>query len=240
MIGSLILFILFVFVYILISDVITIIFRLTGMSEETARFQAISLLTNSGFTTNESETVLASSLRRKIARFTMLFGYTFTVTIVSTTVNIFMTLRDSEVSSLLVYLPSLGVIVVGFYLVRKSVWFRTWFDGMIERWGTQLLFGKNVNRILLVERYGDMVVAHIYLHTVPEILQNITLSASGLRSNHNIMVMMVKGLRTEARQADADTVLRPHDIIMVMGKLKDIQAVFEQAPQKPEIKPHAL
>ena len=89
MIGSLILFILFVIVYILISDVITIIFRLTGMSEETARFQAISLLTNSGYTTSESETVLASSLRRKIARFTMLFGYTFTVTIVSTTVNFF-------------------------------------------------------------------------------------------------------------------------------------------------------
>ena len=240
MVGSLILFILFVIVYILISDVITIIFRLTGMSEETARFQAISLLTNSGFTTNESETVLASSLRRKIARFTMLFGYTFTVTIVSTTVNIFMSLRDSEVSSLLVYLPSFGIVIVGFYLIRKSARFRTWFDGLIERWGTELLFGKNVNRILLVERYGDMVVAHIYLHTVPEILRDTTLSASGLRSKHNIMVMMVKGLRIEARQADADTVLRPHDIIMVLGNLKDIREVFEQAPGKADTAPHVL
>ena len=240
MVGSLILFILFVIVYILISDVITIIFRLTGMSEETARFQAISLLTNSGFTTNESETVLASSLRRKIARFTMLFGYTFTVTIVSTTVNIFMSLRDSEVSSLLVYLPSFGIVIVGFYLIRKSIWFRTWFDGLIERWGTQMLFGKNVNRILLVERYGDMVVAHIYLHTVPQMLKNTTLAASNLRSEHNIMVLMIKGLRLEARQADADTILRPHDIIMVMGPLKDIQDVFEQAPEQAESKAHVL
>jgi len=240
MVGSLILFILFVIVYILISDVITIIFRLTGMSEETARFQAISLLTNSGFTTNESETVLASSLRRKIARFTMLFGYTFTVTIVSTTVNIFMSLRDSEVSSLLVYLPSFGIVIAGFYLIRKSARFRTWFDGLIERWGTEMLFGKNVNRILLVERYGDMVVAHIYLHTVPEMLRDTTLSASGLRAKHNIMVMMVKGLRIEARQADADTVLRPHDIIMVLGNLKDIQEVFEQSPDKADATPHVL
>lgn len=240
MIGSLILFILFVIVYILISDVITIIFRLTGMSEETARFQAISLLTNSGFTTNESETVLASSLRRKIARFTMLFGYTFTVTIVSTTVNFFMSLRNSELSALLVYLPSLGIVIVGFYLIRRSVWFRTWFDGLIERWGTELIFGKNVNRILLVERYGDMAVAHIYLHTVPEMLQNTTLSASGLRSKHNIMVLMVKGLRIEARQADADTVLRPHDIIMVMGSLKDIRDVFEQSPEKTDSRHHVL
>ena len=155
MVGSLILFVLFVIVYILISDVITIIFRLTGMSEETARFQAISLLTNSGFTTNESETVLASSLRRKIARFTMLFGYTFTVTIVSTTVNFFMSLRNSELSSVLVHLPLFAVVFIGFYLIRRSTRFRTWFDGLIERWGTQMLFGKNVNRVLLVERYGD-------------------------------------------------------------------------------------
>ena len=234
MVGSLILFVLFVIVYILISDVITIIFRLTGMSEETARFQAISLLTNSGFTTNESETVLASSLRRKIARFTMLFGYTFTVTIVSTTVNFFMSLRESELSSLLVYLPLFAVTFLVFYLIRKSVRFRTWFDGLIERWGTQMLFGKNVNRVLLVERYGDMAVAHIYLHTVPEILRDTTLAASGIRSKHNIMVLMVKGLRIEARQADADTVLRPHDIVMVMGNLKDIYEVFEQPPEKTE------
>ena len=210
------------------------------MSEETARFQAISLLTNSGYTTSESETVLASSLRRKIARFTMLFGYTFTVTIVSTTVNFFMSLRNSELSSLLVYLPVFAFVIVGFYLIRKSLWFRTWFDGVIERWGTQLLFGKNVNRILLVERYGDMVVAHIYLHTIPEILRDTTLSASGLRTKHNIMVLMVKGLRIEARQADADTILRPHDIIMVLGNMKDIQEVFEQAPDKEITKPHVL
>ena len=88
--------------------------------------------------------------------------------------------------------------------------------------------------MLLVERYGDMAVAHIYLHTVPEILRNTTLAASGIRSKHNIMVLMVKGLRIEARQADADTVLRPHDIVMVMGNLKDIYEVFEQPPKKKE------
>ena len=54
------------------------------------------------------------------------------------------------------------------------------------------------------------------------------------------MVMMVKGLRIEARQADADTVLRPHDIIMVLGNLKDIQEVFEQAPEKADVTPHVL
>ena len=74
MIGSLIVFVLFIIVYIVISDIITIFFRLTGLTEEKARFQVISLLTNSGFTTRESESVVASKIRRRLARATMLFG----------------------------------------------------------------------------------------------------------------------------------------------------------------------
>ncbi|MFA6709555.1 MAG: hypothetical protein WCR79_07675, partial [Fusobacterium sp.] len=58
-------------------------FRLTGMSEDKARFQVISLLTNSGFTTSESELILKSKKRRSLAKIIMIFGYTFTATIVS-------------------------------------------------------------------------------------------------------------------------------------------------------------
>ena len=87
MAGSLILFAFLIMIYIVIFDVITILFRLTGLTEENSRFQVVSLLTNSGFTTRESEVVVSSKIRRRIARATMLFGYAFTVTIVSTTVN---------------------------------------------------------------------------------------------------------------------------------------------------------
>ena len=42
-------------------------FRLTGMSEDKARFQVISLLTNSGFTTSESELILKSKKKKKFS-----------------------------------------------------------------------------------------------------------------------------------------------------------------------------
>ena len=107
MIGSMIIFVLLIIFYILIADIITIFFRLTGMTEERARFQVISLLTNSGFTTQESEAVVTSKIRRRLARATMLFGYAFTVTILSTTVNVFMTMSDSELGAILVAFPTL-------------------------------------------------------------------------------------------------------------------------------------
>ena len=227
MAGSLILFALFIIVYIVISDIITIFFRLTGLTEEKARFQVISLLTNSGFTTRESEAVVSSKIRRRLARATMLFGYAFTVTIVSTTVNFFMTLSRGEMEALLIWLPILLGVLVLFHLLRRSVYFKTRFDSWIESIGTRIMFGKHANPIVLVEDYGGMVVAHILLQQVPEILQNVPLRDSEIMARHNIMVIMVKAPSGDARQATADTVLSPNDVIMVLGKRKDILEVFE-------------
>lgn len=228
MAASLILFVFFVIIYIVISDIITIFFRLTGLTEEKARFQVISLLTNSGFTTRESESVVSSKIRRRLARATMLFGYAFTVTIVSTTVNFFMTLGKSELDSLLFLLPILLAVIIGFHMLRKSTFFKTKFDGAIESIGNRLMFGKRSNPVVMVEDYGSMVVAHIYLQQIPDILRDTPLSESVLMPKYNIMVMMVKNKDGEARQAHADTILKPDDIIMVLGQRKSIREVFEK------------
>ena len=226
MAGSLILFALFIIVYIVISDIITIFFRLTGMTEEKARFQVISLLTNSGFTTRESEAVVSNKIRRRLARATMLFGYAFTVTIVSTTVNFFMTLGKGELEALILWIPILLAVLTGFHLMRRSVYFKTKFDSWIECIGNRIMFGPDSNPIVLLEDYGDMVVAHIFLHQVPKILRDLPLKESSIMSQYNIMVMMVKKQNGEAAQATADTVLKPNDIIMVLGRRKDILEVF--------------
>ena len=122
--GSLLLFVLFIIIYIVISDIITIFFRLTGLTEEKARFQVVSLLTNSGYTTRESEAIVSSKIRRRLARATMLFGYAFTVTIVSTAVNFFMTLGKSELNSLLYTIPILLLIMLVFSMLRRSAFLR--------------------------------------------------------------------------------------------------------------------
>ena len=227
MIGSVIIFVLLIIFYIIVADIITIFFRLTGMTEERARFQVISLLTNSGFTTQESEAVVTSKIRRQLARATMLFGYAFTVTILSTTVNVFVTMNDTELNAVLVVLPSLLAILTAVYFLRKSVYLKTKFDGWIELIGNRIMFGKKANQVVLVEEYGSMVVAHIYLHTVPPMLRDTTLANSGLMAKHKLMVMMVKPPDGDGRQANGNTILQPKDTIMVMGKRKAIREVFE-------------
>jgi len=227
MIGSMIVFVLLIIFYITIADIITILFRLTGMTEERARFQVISLLTNSGFTTQESEAIVNLKIRRRLARATMLFGYAFTVTILSTTVNVFMTMSDSELSTVLVLLPVLLLILGLFYLLRRVTSLKMIFDKWIETIGYRIMFGKDANQVILVEEYGNMVVAHIYLHTVPKILVDTTLAESGIMSDHKLMVMLVKSPDGEARQANGTTILQPKDTIMVLGKRSVIREIFE-------------
>lgn len=222
-----IVFVLLIIFYIMISDIITILFRLTGMTEERARFQVISLLTNSGFTTQESEAVVNLKIRRRLAKGTMLFGYSFTVTILSTTVNVFMTMSDSELSTVIVLFPVLLIILCIFYYLRRSTFLKSKFDKWIETIGYRIMFGKDANQVILVEEYGSMVVAHIYLHTVPEILRDTTLADSGIMSVHKLMIMMVKSPDKDAMQANGTTVLQPKDTIIVLGKRSTIREIFE-------------
>lgn len=48
--------------------------RITGLEHEISRFQVISLMTGTGFTTTESELILRHPFRRKIGLFLILFG----------------------------------------------------------------------------------------------------------------------------------------------------------------------
>ncbi|WP_336921307.1 hypothetical protein [Aquipuribacter sp. SD81] len=57
-----------------ITRVATIAFILTGMSPDTARFQARSALTGTGFTTTEAEAVVGHPARRRIVMVLMLLG----------------------------------------------------------------------------------------------------------------------------------------------------------------------
>ena len=76
------LFSLIILLYWVISELFAVMFRFAGLPEEKARFQVTSLLTGCGFTTRESESILSTRARRRLARITMLFGYVFNITIV--------------------------------------------------------------------------------------------------------------------------------------------------------------
>ena len=58
--------------------------RLTGLPEQNARFQAMSALTGTGYTTTEAEMIVNYPIRRKIIAWLMIFGNLGIVSVLST------------------------------------------------------------------------------------------------------------------------------------------------------------
>src|SRR5699024_9833199 len=96
MIAAISLFIV-VFLSVLITRIATIALTHTGLSRESARFQARSALTGSGFTTSESEKVVSHPVRRRIILLLMLIGNAGIVTAVSSLILTFV-ISDSTFS----------------------------------------------------------------------------------------------------------------------------------------------
>lgn len=70
--------IVFILIYIaiigLIVEIATFLLQLTGIDKKVSRYQSISMLTNTGFTTDEAKLIADHPVRRKISAFLILFG----------------------------------------------------------------------------------------------------------------------------------------------------------------------
>lgn len=107
-----------------------IAFQLTGLEWSTAKFQALSCFTSTGFTTKEAELITGDKQRRRIASVLIVFGHAGLVTMIATLAN---SLRAQEVIEsqlskpilpfrmhpLLAQLINLLIIIVAVYAVYK-------------------------------------------------------------------------------------------------------------------------
>ncbi len=70
--------------------------KMTGLSEDIARFQARSAFTGTGFTTRESESIISHPVRRRIIQNLMLTGNIGIVTFISSLLLAFMTGENNQ------------------------------------------------------------------------------------------------------------------------------------------------
>ena len=219
------LFSLIVLIYWIIAEVFTMFFRFTGVSDEKARFQVISLLTGAGYTTRESEIFVSTRSRRRLARAIMMFGYVFNVTVISALINVFFSMKLSQVVSnmLGILIPLLAAFVIFLFIRIPRI--RSWGENQIKKLVGKLLRRDKENSVLLIDYIGEDSIAQVLLHTVPEEFAGKPLSETGIRSKYNILVMIVD--RGKAEPANADTVFQPGDTLTVFGNFGTICRVFE-------------
>ena len=108
----------------LVTRIATIALGVTGLSRESARFQARSAFTGVGFTTREAESVVNHPVRRRIVLVLMLLGNAGLVTIVASLLLSFTAADDPDAAwrRIVLLLIGLGVII---FLANSKVVDRT-------------------------------------------------------------------------------------------------------------------
>ena len=221
------LFSLTILVYWIITELFTILFRFTGLPDERARFQVISLLTGCGYTTKESEMFISNRNRRRLARITMLFGYVFNITIVSAFINVFLSLKLSQVEHYYAgILIPLGAVTIIFIFMRVPS-IRSWGDGVLQKFADRLIGRTDTfNSVLLLDYIGSDTIALVTLKHIPEEYRGVSLAKTGLKADTGILVMLVESPGKKPAAAGADTIFAFGDKLTVFGEYAVICKAF--------------
>jgi hypothetical protein len=121
-----------VLVGLIVTRIATVALRLTGLSQQSARFQARSAFTGSGFTTSESEAVVNHPVRRRIISVLMLLGSAGVVSVVGTLLIGFVGVHSGGQR-----LVNVGILVGGLLvilLLGRSEPVDRWMSATIERY----------------------------------------------------------------------------------------------------------
>ena len=224
---ALLLFSFIILLYWVITELFTFFFRLTGLPAEKARFQVISLLTGTGFTTRESEIVLSSRRRRRLTRITMLFGYVFNITIVSAFINVFLSMKLVQITNqFFSFLIPVGTIALIFIFMRVPK-IHAWGDNLLRRVADHVFERQETfNAVMLVDNISTESIAQVTLRHIPEEYRGISLADTGLRAETGILVMLVERQGNKPMPAKADTVFEPGDKLTVFGDYTAICKTF--------------
>lgn len=238
LITSVILILSFIVIYVVVIQIYSVLFRITGLTKEKARFQAISLLTNSGFTTTESEIIVSDRVRRRIAIAAMINGYAFSVVIVSLIINVILSLKEDVADQALIVMTIAFAGFVVLIVITQIPIFKRLFEKFIQSIATKLLKrNKNENIIIMLDNYGRDSMAEVHLNRVPEFMVDTPLEETRIKDKYHLNVLMLKR-SGKIVDVNKDTIFKKGDQLVVFGSNSSIANVFTK--RKREQKANSL
>ncbi len=214
-------FILFMTIFLLVIDFFSILFRMTGMPITKAKFQVISLLSSTGFTTRESEMIVQHPTRRKLASWLMVISYVSTATFIS----FFVTMLSDTVTSIGFFAVIVFFIAVAFY-IHKSSLLEKIESGIESKVLRSKLWDKlnNIHFTLITNNKGYGIY-EIYLSKDAHIIGK-SIIESGLKDMEIEVLNIDKGGEF-IKFPTPDYIFEVFDTITVYGNLKNIREEFK-------------
>lgn len=227
---NLVLFIVVLIVSFIVVRIGAIAFQLTGLEWSTAKFQALSCFTSTGFTTREAEQITGNPQRRRIASILIVLGHAGLVTMIATFAN---SLRPPDIADKLNiwFLPysvlpwvNLTIIVVAIYVIYK-VFTNTRFAQRLTDTLRKRIIKKELIKSVSFEELavatGGYGVSKIAI-TKDSPVSGKTLLESHLR-HYDIMVLAIVRAGETMPNPSADTKILFGDELVCFGKLENIR-----------------
>ena len=219
-------FLVILLVSILITKVATIALAHTGLSHESARFQARSAFTGVGFTTNEAERVVTHPVRRRILMILMLLGNAGIVTAMTSLILSFVNPQTGTIpwyGRIVLICGGVGIL----WVISSSRWFNQLLAAIINwafhRW-VHLDTRDYVNLLHLGEGYR---VKELLVHSndwlAGKQLNDLKLTDEG------VLVLGVK--RRDGRFLGAptkDTEIKDDDVLIMYGQHEVLEQLDER------------
>jgi len=216
--------------YIIFIEIFTVILMVTGMSHTRAKFQVISLLTNCGFTTTESEIVVSSRKRRKIAIIIMIFGNMFNVIIFSLLVNAITSFSKDEKFNVLQVTLYLICFFCFLSIIKRVPFIKVSFDKLVKRIANKVMFSKNSNPLLILDNFHGFAIVEVKIVEIPEKFINKIIIESRISKDYGIRILAIKRNEITIGDVSPDEVIIENDRLIVYGPLTNIINLFKLQP----------
>jgi hypothetical protein len=217
--------ILFIFIYLFIVftviEINTSIFVATGLDKKIAKFQVISMLTGTGFTTGESELIIDHPVRRRLGAFLILFG-AFSLAVIISAIS--QLLSDNFFTMEIAYFA--GGLVVLLFILRAPF--------------SQNFMSKKM-KSELEENYelADLPIRDVLLMEDDDEVREVSILGDSpfsgktfdeiVSREDDLMLLFIKRGDINIRNKSYDTKLEPGDRLVLYGNNPLIDEKFKDA-----------
>jgi len=201
----------------LLIEILSIALKITGLELSKARFQIISILTHTGFTTRESELIVQHPVRRRIASILMIVSYVAQVTLITLLFDMIYSSKKSFLNIFIIMVVILLFIIV----VTKNKYILRRFEIITEKILTKRVKNIKESRIdKILNLSPEFSIYEIVIDSKSPIC-NKTLKEINLKKNF-IQVLKVDRGYEVLDFPMADTKIFHGDRIIVYGKIESI------------------
>ncbi len=202
-----------VLAYFIIVRIGALALQMTGIEPDVARFQALSALTGTGFTTTEAERVVRHRTRRRIISILIIVGNAGLLTIIGALVVAFT--RVAGYHGLLINLAVLiaGIIAL-YWLIAASR-----FGNRIIAWFMRPIMGRALRNAPEVEEiFGVEKGWSVNLVSIRKGSKSIDATVSSVRSSTDLEILAIERPEASIARPDDGEKIKEGDRLLVYGR----------------------